>query len=55
MSDPNAKHDAAIQYLVWAIDEIEKSGDQRAARHARAALKSLQETPSRVRKLAAFG
>ena len=39
----SAHHDAAIQYLAWAVEEIEKSGNEEAARHARAALKVLQE------------
>lgn len=33
-----------MQYLTWALEEIEKSGDQNAARHARMALKALQDT-----------
>jgi hypothetical protein len=44
MSDrDSAHHDAAIQYLAWAVEEIEKSGNEAAARHARAALKALEE------------
>jgi len=39
----SAHHDAAIQYLAWAVEEIEKSGNEEAARHARAALKALEE------------
>ncbi len=35
-------HSAAVQYLTWALEEIEKTGDQTAARHARMALKELQ-------------
>ena len=43
MSDrDSAHHDAAIQYLAWAVEEIEKSGNEEAARHARAALKALE-------------
>ena len=38
-----AHHDAAIQYLAWAVEQIEKSGNEEAARHARAALKVLEE------------
>lgn len=34
--------DAAIQYLTWAIEEIEQTGDQETCRHARAALERLQ-------------
>jgi len=33
----------AIQYLTWAIEEIEKAGNQKAAQHARAALEAPQE------------
>jgi hypothetical protein len=41
--DPgNSNGDAAIQYLVWAIELIEKDGDAEAACHARAALKRLK-------------
>jgi hypothetical protein len=49
MSDRNtAHHDTAIQYLAWAVEEIEKSGNEEAARHARAALKCLKKArPSR--------
>jgi hypothetical protein len=32
----------AVQYLIWALEEIEKSGDQKAAHHARMALKELR-------------
>jgi hypothetical protein len=34
--------DTAIQYLTWAIEQIEKGGDAEAARHARAAVKRLK-------------
>ena len=33
---------AAIQHLIWALEEIEKAGNQRAARHARKALGALR-------------
>ena len=43
MSEPDNSHaQAAIQYLTWAIEEIEKAGNAKAADHARTALKSLQ-------------
>lgn len=48
MSDPDNFRKAAIQYLGWAVEEIDKAGNREAARHARAALKCLQEVaPSR--------
>ena len=44
MPDERADEHArvAVQYLVWALEEIEKSGTPDAARHARAAIKCLQ-------------
>ncbi|MGV7215029.1 hypothetical protein [Bradyrhizobium sp. UFLA05-112] len=33
---------SAIQSLVWAIEEIEKTGNKKAEHHARLALKYLQ-------------
>jgi hypothetical protein len=42
---PNPEADAAMQYLVWALEEIEKSGHHKAARHARMALEELSSTP----------
>ena len=41
-ASPHAQ--AAIQYLFWAVEEIEKTGNKEAARHARIALKGLQES-----------
>jgi hypothetical protein len=38
----NSKNsEGAIQTLVWAIEEIEKTGNERALHHARLALKHL--------------
>ena len=34
----------AAQYLIWAIEEIERAGDQKAAHHARMALEELRST-----------
>jgi hypothetical protein len=39
--NPDA-HAAAVQYLIWALEEIEKAGDQHAAQHARMALEKLR-------------
>jgi hypothetical protein len=36
-------HEAAIQYLIWALEEIEKTGSKEAAEHARSALEALRE------------
>jgi hypothetical protein len=58
MSDDRdyAHRDAAIQYLAWAVEEIEKSGNEVAARQARAALKSLEKTtPSQDRRAVGSG
>jgi hypothetical protein len=38
---------AAVQHLIWALEEIEKAGNERAALHARSALKALQEPAGR--------
>ena len=43
----HAADEAAVQYLVWGLEEIEKSGNKEAARHARMALKALHESASR--------
>lgn len=38
-------HAAAVRYLISALEEIEKARDQKAAHHARMALKGLQQPP----------
>jgi len=35
--------EGAIQMLVWALEEIEKTGNEQALRHARLALKHLRQ------------
>ena len=40
-SDPDAA--TAMQYLVWALEYIEKTGDLKAVQHARLALEALRE------------
>jgi hypothetical protein len=40
--NPEAK-EAALQYLVWALEELEKAGDKSAAKHARRAIDALRE------------
>jgi hypothetical protein len=43
MMDPRNPHsEGAIQSLVWAIEEIAKTGNKEAEHHARLALKYLQ-------------
>jgi hypothetical protein len=42
--------EAALQYLTWALEEIEKAGSQEAARHARDALEALRQDRIRKRK-----
>jgi hypothetical protein len=39
----NPDAEAASQYLVWALEEIEKVGNQKAARHTRAAMTALRK------------
>ena len=33
----------ALQYLMWALEHIEKTGDPKAAHYARLALEALRE------------
>jgi hypothetical protein len=40
-SDPDAA--TAMQYLLWALEHIEKTGDLKAAHHARLAMEALRE------------
>jgi len=39
----NSHADAALQYLIWALEEIEKSGNTKAAQHARRAIDALRK------------
>jgi hypothetical protein len=39
----NPDAEAAMQYLTWALEEIEKAGNQKAARHTRAAITALRK------------
>ena len=43
----NSHTEAAIQYLTWALEEIEKAGHRKAAQHARIALDDLRGPPPR--------
>jgi hypothetical protein len=39
----------AMQYLMWALEHIEKTGDLKAAHHARRALEALRKhTPRSI-------
>jgi hypothetical protein len=40
--DRLSNFDAAVQYLIWALEEIEKFGHPNAAFHARNALDELR-------------
>jgi hypothetical protein len=44
MSVRKADAEAASQYLIWALEEIEKIGNQKAAHHARLALAALRSS-----------
>jgi hypothetical protein len=39
--------ESAMQYLVWALEMIEKTGNSKAAKHARNALEALREAGDR--------
>jgi hypothetical protein len=44
MTDADKSHaDAAVQLLIWALEEIEKAGNEKARQHARAALEALRQ------------
>ncbi|MBR0841245.1 hypothetical protein JQ607_13690 [Bradyrhizobium liaoningense] len=34
---------AAMQHLIWALEEIEKTGSKKAAQHVRSALNALRQ------------
>jgi hypothetical protein len=38
----NDNAEAALQYLIWALEDIEKAGNQKADHHARLAVKALR-------------
>ena len=40
---PNADAQTAMQYLIWALEFIERTGNRKAASHARIALEALRE------------
>ena len=42
--DGNADLEAAMQYLAWALEQIEKMGNHEAARHACLALEALRKS-----------
>jgi|EndMetStandDraft_4_1072995.scaffolds.fasta_scaffold366479_1 hypothetical protein len=44
---PDSHAATAMQYLTWALEFIEKTGDLKAAHHARLALETLRKRTSR--------
>jgi len=42
--DPDVE--AALQYLMWALEHIERAGNRKAADHARLAMKALKQNPA---------
>jgi hypothetical protein len=44
---PNPHAKTAVQHLLWALEEIEKVGNQEAARYARKALEALGKAAHR--------
>ena len=45
----NSHLESAIQALVWAIEDIAKTGNEKAEHHARLALKYLEGKPTTER------
>jgi hypothetical protein len=43
----NSDVDAALQYLVWALEHVEIAGHSKAADHARRAIKALSKIQPR--------
>lgn len=43
MTERNADKEAALQYLTWALELLDKIPDKAAARHTRLALEALRE------------
>ncbi|MBR0801792.1 hypothetical protein JQ615_41370 [Bradyrhizobium jicamae] len=41
-TERNPHVEAAMQYLAWAIEEVEKTGHQKATHHVRTALDQLR-------------
>jgi hypothetical protein len=37
---------AALQYLMWALEHVERAGNRKAADHARLAMKALKQNPA---------
>jgi hypothetical protein len=40
----DANAETAMQYLVWALEHIEKTGNQKVAHHIRMAMDQLRRT-----------
>jgi hypothetical protein len=46
--DPHSSHaEAAMQHLIWALEEIEKADNEEAAQHTRKALGALRQVARR--------
>jgi hypothetical protein len=43
MSLRSSDTQTALQYLIWALEQIEKTGNQKAVRHARLAIEALRQ------------
>ena len=48
MTFRNPDAEAAMQYLTWALEEMEKTGSEAAARHTRAAMAALRRRIART-------
>ena len=52
MTDKDTNNKAAMQYLIWALEELEKGGNATAAEHARKAIVALHgaSRPDKVKE-----
>ncbi|MBR0785915.1 hypothetical protein [Bradyrhizobium iriomotense] len=48
-TNQNADAETAMQYLIWALEALEKAGNQEAVHHARIALEVLRKSSASIR------
>ncbi|UWU74719.1 hypothetical protein N2603_32390 [Bradyrhizobium huanghuaihaiense] len=48
-TNPNADAETAMQYLIWALEALEKAGSQEAVHHTRIALEALRKSSASIR------
>ncbi|MBR1133721.1 hypothetical protein [Bradyrhizobium iriomotense] len=48
-TNKNADAETAMQYLIWALEALEKAGNQEAVHHTRIALEALRRSSVPIR------